>query len=306
MNYLTADAFNQDDNLLPQYDTFIKYHTPPVTGQGKWALIFNVNLQDNPDAVDEADRSFNRLIMTALVYDGSSDADQSIGLLNLSCLVDYNHELHTMISLTPFGGNVDPRIVMSFKIFFKKTDNKQTVEYNVQLWGAPLEFNKVMQLKPLIFDTVRPIKNIYNRTVNSATSLYTKMQLLFKKMNDPLITDTELATKTTGYENLLPPIIHSQTFVGQTSFDIWPETTVLNLSSTGENKVINKIYPSGPGAVNGRKIILICWNSVILKHGGNLDDTDTNFFVLKNNLDYQMQKNETVTLMYYTDKWLQI
>ncbi|MCR1902284.1 hypothetical protein, partial [Ligilactobacillus apodemi] len=192
---------------LPLYANYSKWSTAHST-EGHWHKFFDIMLQDDPSKLDSNDanklseRSLNRLFLTALVYDGTADKIQNTGLLNVQVWIDGSGDksLKASVSLGEVTKAQQISNQMEFRIYWKRTDRAETIEYNVQLWGRANFYWSRIALHPLHFDVINPPYNPYSNLVNYHANSYERLNALFSEIGKTPVTDDELNTKMTNYQ----------------------------------------------------------------------------------------------------------
>lgn len=296
---------------LPLYGNYNSWSTAH-SEEGHWHKIFDIMLQDDPNKLDSNDanklseRSLKRLFLTALVYDGMADKIQNTGLLNVQVWIDGSGDksLKANISLGEVSKAQQISNQMEFRIYWKRTDRAETIEYNVQLWGRANFYWSRIALHPLHFDVINPPYNPYSNLVNYHANSYERLNALFSEIGKTPVTDDELNTKMANYQYVRTDDVIQSEANNNSEITLAPNKEVVNVGSTGgAQKNLTKIHLTEGAGYYGRRVRLINWNNVLIKNTGSVQSHDADVILCPGGKDYQMKISEMVELVRHGNCW---
>ncbi|MEY8717721.1 hypothetical protein [Ligilactobacillus murinus] len=296
---------------LPLYANYTNWSTAHST-DGYWHKIFDIMLQDDPKKLDAKDanklslRSLKRLFLTALVYDGTADKIQETGFLNLQIWIDGSGDkgLKAKVSLGQVTKASQIGRQMEFRVYWKRTDLPETVEYNVQLWGRATPYWSRIAIHPVHFDTIYPVINPYSEVANYHSNSYERLNALFANIGEVSVTDEQLAELMRDYQYVRTDDIVQSEANNNSEVVISSEKEVINVGSSGSGvKKLEKVKIADEGDYYGKRIRIINWNNVVLKNGGSVQSHDADVILCPGGKDYQMKISEMVELIRHGNCW---
>lgn len=315
----TTDSLSEHGNPLPQYDWNLKYRTAQSVGDKVWHKVCTFTLQDNPSLNPQrSKRAITRLYLGAYVYDSmSSNGAQPLGFLYFMAHAENQDSQNPLVghelTLTPLSStNIKDNV--QFNVYLRKLVNPNCSEWQVELWASQRNNYANIMLQPVFFNCSGQAENganVYHDLYNQHANAYERMNELFSGIADSsnALDDDELSAYISK-QQLVKQNHGSDVAIQSDSSDsatikLAHGRKIIYVAAKGATRTISTIQIDGFDQI-GKRITLVCWNSVTLHNAGNLSTAGADTIICRGGVDYKMQQNEAVELLRLDGKWIQL
>lgn len=304
------DVLGPTTNLIPQYDQYKVYSTPPFD-ENNCTYLGSLKLQSEPTQITkQVERKARRFTLALRCTNGEDNMVHNVSDVYISAYFDKPDNLAVNIGTKSLTGFYDTSEFYKFYVFWTKTTRSETVEFAVELWMETRDGISAVDLQPTFFQTYLDSNTQanYDKVANIHYNGYSRIDALFAGMAQKNISHQDMMNQhSSGYAS-------AQSYSSYTADNSTNDLVVLDpyqsyvvLATNGEARTIATIAPATDYQYqNGRRLVCFCWNPITFHHAGNLDSAGDNHLVMRGSADYKTQVNEAIEFLRVGNLWVQV